>query len=195
MCIRDSHSVEDCGIALGQALAQCVGDKAGIARFGQAFVPMDEALGFCALDISCLLYTSVAYVMMAFRIAWFKVHRPLAFYSAYFSIRAKGFDASCMITVSYTHLDVYKRQSMGMLVSGQVGVDQLAGPVGMAEVMADTAKYSMISVSYTHLDVYKRQFCLNTALRGSAMCSPAGIRLSSVYHHRIRRKAAFIPNS
>ena len=46
------HTVEDCGIALGQALSQCLGDKAGIARFGQAFVPMDEALGFCALDIS-----------------------------------------------------------------------------------------------------------------------------------------------
>ena len=46
------HSVEDCGIALGQALAQCVGDKAGIARFGQAFVPMDEALVLAALDIS-----------------------------------------------------------------------------------------------------------------------------------------------
>ncbi len=40
---------------------------------------------------------AVAYVMMAFRIAWFKVHRPLAFYAAYFSIRAKGFDASCMV--------------------------------------------------------------------------------------------------
>lgn len=40
---------------------------------------------------------AVAYVMMAFRIAWFKVHKPLAFYSAYFSIRAKGFDAACMI--------------------------------------------------------------------------------------------------
>lgn len=40
---------------------------------------------------------AVAYVMMAYRIAWFKVHRPLAFYSAYFSIRAKGFDASCMV--------------------------------------------------------------------------------------------------
>ena len=35
---------------------------------------------------------AVAYVMMAFRIAWFKVHRPLAFYAAYFSIRAKAFD-------------------------------------------------------------------------------------------------------
>ena len=39
---------------------------------------------------------AVAYVMMAFRIAWFKVHRPLAFYAAYFSIRAKALDATCM---------------------------------------------------------------------------------------------------
>jgi len=39
---------------------------------------------------------AVAYVMMAFRIAWFKVHRPLAFYSAYFSIRAKAFDEAYM---------------------------------------------------------------------------------------------------
>ena len=39
---------------------------------------------------------AVAYVMMAFRIAWFKVHRPLEFYAAYFSIRAKAFDATYM---------------------------------------------------------------------------------------------------
>ena len=39
---------------------------------------------------------AVAYVMMAFRIAWFKVHRPIAFYAAYFSIRAKAFDATVM---------------------------------------------------------------------------------------------------
>ena len=39
---------------------------------------------------------AVAYVMMAFRIAWFKVHRPLAFYAAYFSIRAKAFDEKYM---------------------------------------------------------------------------------------------------
>ncbi len=46
------HSVEDCGIAIGEAIAKCLGDRSGIARFGHAFVPMDEALGFCALDIS-----------------------------------------------------------------------------------------------------------------------------------------------
>lgn len=46
------HSVEDVGICLGKAFAQALGDKDGIARYGSAFIPMDEALGFCALDIS-----------------------------------------------------------------------------------------------------------------------------------------------
>lgn len=46
------HTVEDTGIALGQAFALAIGDKAGITRYGTAFIPMDEALGFASLDIS-----------------------------------------------------------------------------------------------------------------------------------------------
>ena len=46
------HSVEDVGIVLGRAFAEAVGDKAGIARYGNFSVPMDEALGVCSLDIS-----------------------------------------------------------------------------------------------------------------------------------------------
>src|SRR3954447_1359507 len=46
------HTVEDVGIALGQALDGALGDRAGIRRFGYAAVPMDEALGVCAVDIS-----------------------------------------------------------------------------------------------------------------------------------------------
>lgn len=46
------HTVEDTGIVLGCAVAQALGDKAGIRRFGHAFVPMDEALVMAAVDIS-----------------------------------------------------------------------------------------------------------------------------------------------
>ena len=50
--IDDHHTVEDVGIALGQALREASGDKTGIARYGSALVPMDEALVSCALDWS-----------------------------------------------------------------------------------------------------------------------------------------------
>jgi imidazoleglycerol-phosphate dehydratase len=46
------HTVEDVGIAFGQALDRALGDRAGITRYGYVAVPMDEALAMCAIDIS-----------------------------------------------------------------------------------------------------------------------------------------------
>ena len=50
--VDDHHTVEDVGIALGQALRTAVGDKAGMVRYGSATIPMDESLVLCALDFS-----------------------------------------------------------------------------------------------------------------------------------------------
>lgn len=46
------HTIEDVGIALGQAFSEALGDRAGIVRAGSAYMPLDEALAFAAVDIS-----------------------------------------------------------------------------------------------------------------------------------------------
>jgi len=50
--IDDHHTVEDIGITLGQAFAKAAGDKAGIRRYGHAYVPLDEALSRVVIDLS-----------------------------------------------------------------------------------------------------------------------------------------------
>ena len=52
------HTVEDTGIVLGQAIAQALGDRAGIRRYADAMVPLDEALVRCVLDVSGRPYLS-----------------------------------------------------------------------------------------------------------------------------------------
>ncbi len=50
--VDDHHTVEDCGLSLGQALQQAIGDKSGIRRFGSAYAPLDEALARLVVDFS-----------------------------------------------------------------------------------------------------------------------------------------------
>ncbi|MEM8859190.1 MAG: imidazoleglycerol-phosphate dehydratase HisB [Chloroflexota bacterium] len=55
--IDSHHTIEDTGIVLGQCIDQALGDRKGINRMGHAYVTMDEALGFVALDLSGRPYT------------------------------------------------------------------------------------------------------------------------------------------
>lgn len=51
LAVDSHHSIEDCGIVLGNAIKEALGDKAGIRRFGDCILPMDETLVLCAVDL------------------------------------------------------------------------------------------------------------------------------------------------
>ena len=80
--IDDHHTVEDTGIALGQALSQALGDKRGIRRYGECHLPMDEALVRCALDLSGRAYLSWGVDMPTPKIGAFDTELVREFFQA-----------------------------------------------------------------------------------------------------------------
>ncbi len=76
------HTVEDVGITLGKALVQALGEKKGIARYGQALVPMDEALAEVALDISGRSYLVMNVSASAERVGTFDRELVSQFFQA-----------------------------------------------------------------------------------------------------------------
>ncbi|QFT80276.1 Imidazoleglycerol-phosphate dehydratase [Roseovarius sp. THAF27] len=81
--IDDHHTVEDVGIALGQALTQAVGDKKGIRRYGSCLLPMDDALVRAALDISGRPYLVWNVAMPTAQIKTFDTELVREFFQAF----------------------------------------------------------------------------------------------------------------
>jgi imidazoleglycerol-phosphate dehydratase len=76
------HTTEDVGICLGQAIDQALGDRASIRRYGSALVPMDEALGECAIDVSGRPYCAFDAELPAVTIAGFDSELAEEFFRA-----------------------------------------------------------------------------------------------------------------
>ena len=81
--IDDHHTVEDTGIALGQALSEALGEKRGIVRYGACLLPMDDALVRAALDLSARPYLVWNVEMPAAKIGTFDTELVREFFQAF----------------------------------------------------------------------------------------------------------------
>ncbi len=86
--IDGHHTTEDLGIVLGTAVSRALGDKAGIARYGEATLPMDEALVTCALDLSGRSYFVFRVPLPKAKLGTFDVELVPVFFEAF--ARAAG---------------------------------------------------------------------------------------------------------
>ena len=81
--VDDHHTVEDVGIALGQAFVKALGDKRGITRYGSMLLPMDEALVLCALDISGRAFLNYQVSLPTEKIGTFDTQLVEEFFAAF----------------------------------------------------------------------------------------------------------------
>ncbi|MFA8384520.1 MAG: imidazoleglycerol-phosphate dehydratase HisB [Pelagibaca sp.] len=81
--IDDHHTVEDVGIALGQALTQAMGDKRGIVRYGACLLPMDDALVRAALDLSARPFLVWNVAMPTAKVGTFDTELVREFFQAF----------------------------------------------------------------------------------------------------------------
>lgn len=80
--VDSHHTIEDTGIVLGEAIKKALGDKKGIYRFGQRFLPMDETLVLCALDLSGRPYFSYDLHLTVDQVGYFDTEMVKEFFYA-----------------------------------------------------------------------------------------------------------------
>lgn len=117
------HTVEDTGIVLGQALKEALGDKKGIRRFGSAYVPMDEALTFTALDFSNRPYLVFDAEMPQERIGDYDSCLTLEFMRAVAVNGGITLHQKCFYGVNAHHITEGLFKSLGLAVKDAVRIE------------------------------------------------------------------------
>ncbi|MBQ2896836.1 MAG: imidazoleglycerol-phosphate dehydratase HisB [Clostridia bacterium] len=82
-CVDDHHTVEDIGIALGQAFDEAIGDKKGVERYASTILPMDEALILSAVDLSGRGWLEYSLEIPAFKVGTFDTELVQEFFIAF----------------------------------------------------------------------------------------------------------------
>lgn len=117
------HTVEDTGIVLGQALKEALGDKKGIRRFGSAYVPMDEALAFTALDFSNRPYLVFDAEMPQERIGDYDACLTLEFMRAVAVNGGITLHQKCFYGVNAHHITEGLFKSLGLAVKDAIRIE------------------------------------------------------------------------
>ena len=117
------HTVEDTGIVLGQALKEALGDRKGIRRFGSAYVPMDEALTFTALDFSNRPYLVFDAPMPQERIGDYDACLTLEFMRALAHNAGITLHQKCFYGANAHHITEGLFKSIGLAVKNAVRIE------------------------------------------------------------------------
>ena len=117
------HTVEDTGIVLGQALREALGDRRGIRRYGSAYVPMDEALCFTALDFSNRPYLVFEAEMPQPMIGTYDACLTVEFMRALSGNAGLTLHQRCLYGANAHHITEGLFKSLGMALKDALRVD------------------------------------------------------------------------
>jgi imidazoleglycerol-phosphate dehydratase len=123
--IDDHHTVEDVGIAVGQALAQALGDKRGLTRYADCLLPMDETLTRVALDISGRPFLVFRTVFPSERIGAFDVELVREFFQALAGNAALTLHIETLYGANSHHIAESCFKGVARALKGAIAIDPL----------------------------------------------------------------------
>ncbi len=118
------HTIEDVGIVLGQAIKEALGDKAGIVRYGQSLLPMDETLCLCAIDLSGRPYLNFDMIFTTDRVGGFDTEMVKEFFYAVSYSAGMNLHIKQMAGANNHHLIEAAFKSFARALDGAVQKDE-----------------------------------------------------------------------
>ena len=125
--IDDHHTVEDTGIAIGQALVQALGEKRGIRRYGECHLPMDDALVRAALDLSGRPWLGWGVAFPTAKIGSFDTELVREFFQALASHGGITLHVDCLRGVNSHHIAEAAFKAVARALRGAVETDPRKG--------------------------------------------------------------------